>query len=332
MSSMKRDARPNILFIMPDDHAAKAISCYGAGINNTPNLDRIAKEGMQFNHCYVTNSICTPSRASILTGTYNHVNNVTTLDSKLDRSLPNVAKHLRSSGYATGMFGKWHLGEGQQHQPSGFDEWEVVPGQGQYYDPIFIGKDGQKVHKGYVTDITTDKTIDFTKTRGEDKPFFVLCHHKAPHRPWQYDPKHKDLYKEPIALPDTFTDEYKNRTKAAAAAKMRVEEDMTYLDLGLVQPEGGEEYGQLVVQDSWTWTDRKVPSPEDVTSLRLIDKATGENFTFKTKDDLSRFKYQRYMQRYLRTIQSIDDNVGRLLDWLDQEGLSDNTMVIYTCK
>jgi arylsulfatase A-like enzyme len=328
----RQDERPNILFIMSDDHAAKSISCYGAGINNTPNLDRIAKDGMLFNHCYVTNSICTPSRASILTGTYNHVNNVTTLDSKLDRNLPNVAKHLRTGGYTTGIFGKWHLGEGKLHEPSGFDQWEVVPGQGQYYDPIFIGKEGKTISKGYVTDIITDKTIDFIGNRDQEKPFFVMCHHKAPHSPWQYHPKHKDLYKDPIALPDTFTDDYKNRAKAAAAAKMRVEEEMTYLDLGLAQPEGGEEYGSLVIETSWTWTDRKIPMPEDVTSLRLIDKATGENYTFSTRDELSRFKYQRYMQRYLRTIQSIDDNVGRLLDWLDKEGLSENTVVIYTCE
>lgn len=323
--------RPNIVFIMSDDHAAKSISCYGAGINHTPHLDRIAQQGMLFNHCYVTNSICTPSRASIVTGTYNHVNNVTTLDGKLDSNLPNVAKHLRTAGYKTAMIGKWHLGEGKKHEPSGFDSWSVVPGQGQYFDPIFIDKDGPRKHKGYATDIITDKTIDFIEGVDKNQPFFVMCHHKAPHRPWQCHPKHRDLYQEPIVLPDTFTDDYKNRAKAAAAAKMRVEEDMTYVDLGLAQPEGGEEGGKLLIEGAWNWNERKLPCPDDVSNVRLVDLHTGENFTFKTKAELSRFKYQRYMQRYLRTIQSIDDNVGRLLDYLDSTGLGENTMVIYTC-
>lgn len=315
---------------MADDHASKAISCYGAGINHTPNLDRIAKEGMLFNHCYVTNSICTPSRATIITGMHNHVNGVLTLDGKLNKHLPNVAKHLRSHGYQTAMVGKWHLGEGDAHEPTGFDYWDVVPGQGKYYDPEFISSAGKARVSGYATDIITDKCIDFIQNRDENKPFFMMCHHKAPHRSWEFDPKHKDLYKESVKLPDTFSDDYKNRAKAAAAAKMRVECDMTYSDLGLVQPEGGSSIGELAIPGFDMWTERKVPMPDDVSKLSLIDKNTGEVFTFKTRSELSEFKYQRYMQRYLRCIQSIDDNVGRLLEYLDERGLSENTMVIYT--
>jgi len=324
--------KPNIIFIMSDDHAAKSISCYGGGLNHTPNLDRIAEQGMRFDHCYVTNSICTPSRATILTGQHNHVNGVFTLDSKLDSKLPNVAKHLRSfGGYQTAMYGKWHLGEGKAHEPQGFDDWDVVPGQGQYFDPSFINSKGPHIESGYVTDVITDKTIDFIDKRDHTKPFFVMCHHKAPHRPWEYDHKHKDLYTDEIKIPDTYDDDYKNRARAAAAAKMRVEVDITYTDLALAQPAGGSEVGELFFPGMWFLTDRKIPLPDDVTKMRpLVDKETGEKFIFKTKEELSKWKYQRYMQRYLRTIQSVDDNVGRLLDYLDQSGLSENTMVIYT--
>ena len=255
-------SRPNILFIMCDDHAANAISAYGSGLNQTPHIDRLADEGMRLDRCYVTNSICTPSRAAILTGTHNHVNLVTTLDTHLDNRLPNVAKHLRSSGYQTGMFGKWHLGEGRTHEPTGFDAWSVLPGQGDYFDPEMIGPDGPAIEPGYATDIITDKCLEFLDNRDTDRPFFLMCHHKAPHRPFVPHPRYDDLYTEDLHVPETFDDDYANRAAAAAAAKMRVREDMTYEDLGLVMP--------------------------------------------------------------------IDDNVGRMLDYLDAHGLTEDTIVIYT--
>ncbi|KAI0015458.1 N-acetylglucosamine-6-sulfatase [Xylariomycetidae sp. FL0641] len=320
--------RPNILFIMADDHASKAIGCYGAGINDTPNMDRIAKEGMRFNHCYVTNSICTPSRATILTGTHNHINGVYTLDSKINKTIGNVAKQLRSHGnYSTAMIGKWHLGEGVAHQPTGFDYWSVVPGQGEYFDPEFIEMGKPVFEEGYATDIITDKTLKFLDERPKDKPFFVMCHHKAPHRKWECHPRHRHLYQDDVKVPDTFDDEYKNRAKAAAIAKIRVASDLDYFDLGLAQPEGGREVGE---RHSARAGIRKVPFPEDVTKLRLVDKETGENFTFKTQDELRHWKYQRYMKRYLRTIAAIDENVGRMLDYLDEHNLTENTIVIYT--
>ncbi|KAL4771844.1 alkaline-phosphatase-like protein [Aspergillus nidulans var. acristatus] len=324
--------RPNIIFIMADDHASKSISCYGAGINHTPNLDRLAVEGMRFNHCYVTNSICTPSRAAILTGTHNHVNGVMTLNSEINNRLPNIAKQLRTGGYQTAMVGKWHLGEGKDHEPTGFDYWSVVPGQGEYFDPQFIGPNGMAREAGYATDIITDKSLNWIKVRDKDRPFFVMCHHKAPHRSWEHDPKHRHLYTDPIHLPDTFSDDYKNRAKAATVAKMRVAEDLTYGDLGLVQPEGGAALVGPKMIDSWWFNDRKVPAPgpEDVKKLRLMAKEDGRVFTFDTPRELAEFKFQRYMQRYLRTIQSIDDNVGRMLDFLDEEGLTENTVVVYT--
>lgn len=320
--------KPNILFIMSDDHAARAISAYGAGLNSTPNLDRIAHEGMRLDRCYVTNSICTPSRAAIMTGTYNHVNMVTTLDTHIDNRLPNVAKHLRADGYQTAIFGKWHLGEGKAHEPTGFDEWSVVPGQGEYFDPVMIDRDGPKAEKGYATDIITDKCLDFLGRRDPDRPFFLMCHHKAPHRSFEPHPRHRHLYADgTLPVPETFTDDYSNRAAAAAAAKMRIRSDMTYKDLGLVQPEGGDEVGELLLAG---WSQRKVPEIRDGEQLRLIDGATGENHVFTDPHELALFKYQRYMMRYLQTIAAVDENVGRLLDYLDAEGLRDNTMVIYT--
>jgi len=319
--------RPNILFIMADDHASKAISCYGHGINHTPHIDRLAHEGMRMNHCYVSNSICTPSRAAILTGTYNHVNGVMTLADSINNRLPNVAKHLRTSGYQTAIFGKWHLGEGAAHEPTGFDSWAVVPGQGDYHDPVFHEPAGAVSYPGYVTDIITDKSLAWLHARDKTRPFMLMCHHKAPHRSWEHHPKYRDHYRADIALPDTFDDDYKNRARAAGQAKMRIADDMTYLDLGLVQPEGGAEVGEPLLPGHAT---RKLPNPPDVRSLRLIDKDTAEVFTFESQAEYDHFKFQRYIKRYLRTIASIDESVGRLLNYLDEEGLADNTLVIYT--
>lgn len=320
--------RPNILFIMCDDHAAKAISAYGYGINETPNIDRLAQEGMRLDHCYVTNSICTPSRAAIITGTYNHVNAVTTLDTHLDNRWPNAAKHLRASGYQTAMFGKWHLGEGPAHEPAGFDEWCVLPGQGEYFDPEMIDRNGASIRPGYVTDVITDLCIDWLDQRDEDRPFFLMCHHKAPHRSFEPHPKYRGLFADKdVRVPDTFDDDYRNRARAAAAAKMRIRDDMTYKDLGLVQPEGGDEIGELAIVGQ---RDRKVPTPDDLSNLVLVDQLTGEQFRFETHEELAHFKYQRYMKRYLRTVASVDESVGRLLDWLDASGEAENTLVLYT--
>ena len=315
--------RPNIIFIMSDDHAAQAISAYGHGINQTPNIDRLAKEGMRLDHCYVTNSICTPSRAAIITGTHNHINRVTTLDTHIDNRMPNVAKHLQQGGYQTAIIGKWHLGEGPRHEPTGFDTWSVVPGQGAYYNPEFIGPDGIEKIPGYVTDITTDKALNFIEQRDTDKPFFLMCHHKAPHRPWHPREDHRGTYTDPIPTPKTFDDDYMNRANAASAARMRITHDMTYWDLDLVQPTtaDGRKLGTVECM---------IPSPDDLEGFELMCRLTGEKFTFQTHQELKEFKYQRYMRKYLQTVHSIDDNVGRLLEYLDEKGLAENTLVIYT--
>ena len=316
--------RPNILFIMSDDHASQAMSCYGSRVNTTPNLDRIANEGVLFNHCYVTNSICTPSRATILTGTHNHVNRVTTLATHIDNRMPNVAKHLQQAGYQTAIVGKWHLGEGPRHCPTGFDYWSVIPGQGIYHDPLFIEMGEERIEPGYVTDITTDKSIAWLESRDPSRPFFLMCHHKAPHRPWDPKPEHRSLYADPIPTPDTFDDDYANRARAAEAAHMRIAEHMTYDDLDLVQLAEAPGYTLGMGHH------KMVPHPEDLEGFSLRCRNTGEHFTFESREELKRFKYQRYLQKYLQCVHSIDLNVGRLLDYLDASGLAENTVVIYT--
>lgn len=281
--------RPNILFIMSDDHAAHAMSCYGSRINQTPNLDRIAQDGVRLDNCFCTNSICAPSRATILTGTYSHVNGVETLREKIDGRQETVSKLLQQAGYQTAMIGKWHLGHGGHHDPTGFDYWNVLPGQGDYHNPKMYDMGTLRQYEGYATDIITDLSLDWLRGRDTEKPFFLMCHHKAPHRPWEPDEKHMHLYEDQeIPYPETFDDDYSNRAKAAAAAQMRIEHDLKPVDLKFDPPAG------------------------------------------LSGHELKKWKYQRYIKDYLRCVASIDDNVGRLLDYLDDEGLTENTIVIYT--
>jgi arylsulfatase A-like enzyme len=279
------DAPPNILYIMADDHAAHAISAYGSRINRTPNIDRIAQQGVRFDNCFCTNSICTPSRAVILTGQYSHLNGVKTLNDALDPERQNVAKLLQGAGYQTAMVGKWHL----QKDPSGFDYWNILPGQGVYHDPVFIEMGKRSKRTGYCTDLIADYSLDWLKRRDPKKPFYLMCHHKAPHRPWQPDEKHAHMY-DGADVPEPFNlfDHYENRSKAAANATLKVGENMTK-------------------------TDVKRDIPPDLKG-----------------DALRKWAYQYYIKDYLRCIASVDDNVGRVLDYLDAEGLAKNTLVIYT--
>jgi len=309
--------QPNILFIMSDDHAAHAMSCYGSVINTTPNLDRIAEEGMRFDNCFCTNSICTPSRATILTGTYNHINEVTTLSTHMDNRLNTFPKMLKNGGYQTASVGKCHLGQGPAHWPTGFDYWNVLPGQGLYHDPVMIEMEEEKVLPGYVTDIVTDKALAWLDRRDRDKPFMLMLHHKAPHRPWDPDEKHARMYAdEEIPYPETFDDTYENRSSAAAAAEMRVEKNFHSRDLKIKTPEGFRENEMLLV-------------PESVDGYELED-LDGTVYTFNSHDELKKWKYQRYIKDYLRCIASVDDNVGRVLDYLDEQGIADDTIVVYT--
>jgi arylsulfatase A-like enzyme len=304
-------ARPNILYIMADDHAANAISAYGSSVNLTPNIDRLAREGMRFDKCFCVNSICTPSRATILTGKYSHMNGVPVFN-RFDGSQPTVAKYLQAAGYHTGMLGKWHLGS----DPTGFDEWTIFPGQGSYINPVFLEPAGPRLIKGYATDIVTDLAIDFLKRRPQDRPFFLMCHHKAPHRNWIPDEKHRMQFKDrQIPEPPTLYDDYATRSDAIRECEQKVFQDLTRNDLKLVPPAG------LDTAAKARWLAVKPTSVEIVRN--------GQTVTL-TGDELNKWKYQRYMQDYLACVQSIDDNIGRLLAWLDQSGLASNTVVIYT--
>ena len=210
----QKQTKPNIIFIMSDDHAAHAISCYGSKINETPNIDRIAEEGMRFDNAFCTNSICAPSRAAILTGRYNHMNGVKTLGDDFDSRQQTVQKIMQDDGYQTALIGKWHLGHGGIHNPMGFDYWNVLPGQGVYHDPELYEMGEKKVYEGYVTDILTDLSLDWMKGRNKDEPFMLMCHHKAPHRPWDPDKKHAHMYEDVhIPEPETFNDDYSNVRK-----------------------------------------------------------------------------------------------------------------------
>jgi len=307
---------PNIIFIMTDDHASHAISSYGSKINKTPNMDRIAKEGMLFNNCFCTNSICAPSRATILTGTHTHVNNVRTLCDKLDNNILTFPKLLRENGYQTAIIGKWHLGQGEKHWPKGYDYYNILPGQGDYFDPEMVENGKVKKMSGYVTDIITDESLKWLDNRDKKKPFLLLCHHKAPHRPWLTHERYKDRYKEDVIPPVTFNDDYKNRAQAAKRAKMRVDRDFNALDLKIKTPKG---YKLL----------ESLPMPDDVTTLKY-ETYEGDIVTFKTKEELKNWKYQRYIKEYLRCIDCVDDNIGRILDYLDENNLAEDTMIVYT--
>ena len=302
---------------MSDDHASHAMSCYGSVINTTPNLDRLATEGMRFDNCFCTNSICTPSRATILAGTYNHVNGVTTLSTKMDNRINTFPKMMQAEGYETAIVGKWHLGQGPEHWPTGFDYWNILPGQGLYHDPVMVEMGEEKTVPGYTTDIITDRSLEWLESRDADKPFLLLLHHKAPHRPWDPDDVHAEMYRDDeLPYPDTFDDDYATRSSAAAAAEMRIERDMNYRDLKLKAPEGVDIRAKLAV-------------PESIEDYALED-LTGRSYTFESKDALKKWKYQRYIKDYLRCIASIDDNVGRVLDYLDRKDLADDTIVVYT--
>ncbi len=285
--------RPNIIFIMSDDHAAHAISAYSSRLINTPNLDRLAREGMRFDNCFATNAICTPSRAAILTGKYAHLNGVPVFN-HIDSSQPMLQKYLQQSGYYTGLIGKWHLGGNDPQRPddgkpTGFDYWNILPGQGAYFDPMMIEMGARKKLTGYTTDLITDLAIEFLKNRPADKPFLLMYHHKAPHRNWQPDEKHRRQFEQvEVPEPATFNDDYAGKSDASRQATMHIDRDLTDSDL-------------------------KMPPPAGLSGQAL-----------------KKWKYQRYMRDYLACVAAVDDNIGRFLNYLDQSGLAENTIVIYT--
>jgi arylsulfatase A-like enzyme len=304
--------QPNILFIFSDDHAYQAISAYGDSrrLLETPNIDRIAKSGMRFDRCLVPNSICGPARATILTGTYNHINGfVNNSNSRFDGSQTTFPKLMQKAGYQTAIVGKWHL----MSDPTGFDFWQILPGQGVYYNPPMI-RMGERIQvPGYVTDIVTDVALDWLKHRDKSKPFVLMAQHKAPHREWEpalrylnFD--HDRVYPEPA----TLFDDYSGRGIAEHDQDMTIEKTMTDRDVKLVAP------AQLTPEQRKEWDAYYEPRNAKFRAANLQGK------------DLVRWKYQRYMHDYLATLKAVDESVGKLLDYLEQEGIADNTIVIYS--
>ena len=309
-----RTQRPNILFIMADDHACNAISAYGgrlAKVAPTPNIDRLAREGMRLDRCYVTNSICTPSRAVILSGQHSHTNSVRTLVDAFpgpDAETPNVAEILRQSGYATVLLGKWHL----RSQPWGFDYWKVAPGQGFYYDPVFVSSSDKIPYtprvrrdavrsKGYYTDLVTDFALDWLKNHDRDQPFFMMLHHKAPHGKWEPAPRHK-RYLADVKIPEpaSLWEDFSHRSPATR-------------DMGT------------------SITSRLAPRRTMVADVQKANWPAGAvDLSGLTQREQGQAAYQKYLHDYLGCVKAVDENVGRVLDYLDASGLAERTLVIYT--
>jgi arylsulfatase A-like enzyme len=286
----KQARYPNIIFIMSDDHASHAISAYGSKINETPNIDRLAEQGIRFDNCFCTNSICAPSRAVILTGKYSHLNGVKGNKTEFNGSQQTLPKLLQQAGYQTAIVGKWHL----KSPPTGFHYSNVLPGQGAYHDPVMIENGISSKQTGYVTDIITDRALTWLKKQeSSTSPFFLMLHHKAPHGNWESDEKHMKMYTDDIALPDTFDDDYKTRTATIKNNTLHV---------------GPEQW------------DRHFKA-----RLKRGDIPKG-----LTKQQQRQWVYQKYMKSYLRCVASVDNNVGRVLDYLDRSGLRENTIVVYT--
>jgi arylsulfatase A-like enzyme len=279
--------RPNVVFIFSDDHAAHALGAYGgqlAKLDPTPHLDQLAAQGMRFSRAFVTNSICTPSRATLLTGKYSHHNGVPVFN-PIDPKQPVFTTALQQAGYHTAIIGKWHLGT----DPVGFDDWEILPGQGAYWNPMLYTAQGKRKYEGHTSQVITDLAIQRLETFGKQEPFFLMVHHKAPHRNWQPAPQHAAKYKDlTIPEPETLFDDYATRGDGLRTQQQSIARDLNRTDLKQDPPPG------------------------------------------LSGDDLTRWKYQRYMQDYLACVQGVDDSVGQIVKWLDEHGLKDNTVVFYT--
>jgi arylsulfatase A-like enzyme len=312
---------------MSDDHGYQAISAYDGTLNKTPNIDRLADEGIRFTQSFVTNSICAPSRAVMLTGTYNNINGVINNSIVFDSSQITYPKLLRQAGYQTALFGKWHL----KSPPSGFDYWSVLPGQGDYYNPDFITMGKRERKQGYVTDLITDEFIKWMENRNKEKPFCVLLHNKAPHRNWMPDLKHISMFEdENLPIPETYYDDYSTRSAAPREQKMSIAKDM-YFDYDLKYTNYDNMPGGRYLKGAW----KRIHGRLDDNEMKVWDSVYDIRNTEFEKLSLSgkklaEWKYQRYIKDYLRCIASVDDNIGRVLDYLDKNGLKDNTIVIYT--
>lgn len=330
----QKDQRPNIVFIMSDDHAFQAISAYGHGLNKTPNIDRLAREGVIFTQACVTNSICAPSRAVMLTGKHSFVNG------KVDNVRPfnwdqnNFPKMLQQNGYQTAMIGKIHL----DGLPRGFDYSAVLPGQGEYYNPVFIVNGKKEQIHGYVTEITTDLALDWLKQRDANKPFCLLYHQKAPHREWLPAEKYyKEYTKMKFKEPATLFDDYEGRGTAAKSAEMNILNHMNWggdskIPAGIMDELGIQEtsnWGKKALKNNLERMDAQQRAAWDSVYNPLIEEFK-KQYSSMSQEDLMRWRYQRYMQDYLACIASVDEGVGEVLDFLEANGLTENTIVVYT--
>ncbi|MFI4861106.1 MAG: sulfatase [Phycisphaerales bacterium JB063] len=319
--------RPNIIFIFTDDHAPHAISAYGSVINETPNIDRLAHEGVLFRRSYCCNSICGPSRAAILTGLHSHANGFMQNGNRFDGHQQTFPQLLQRHGYQTAIYGKWHLNS----DPVGFDDWAILPGQGDYYNPNFIFPDGNRRVEGYCTDVTTDMALHWLENgRDTDKPFVLMCQHKAPHRSWMPGPQELNMYDdETIPEPDTLFDDYAGRTPAAADNEMEIDRHMSF-GYDLMCPIDDNEWlmngyrnsmNRMTDAQRTTW-DAAFEEENDAFRAAMADM---------THEEIVRWKYQRYIKNYLRCVAGVDRNVGRVLDWLDDNPeIAANTIVIYS--
>lgn len=326
-STLKQEEnkRYNIVYIMSDDHTAQMMSCYDTRFVETPNIDRLAKDGVRFTNSFVANSISGPSRACLLTGKHSHINGFKDNEtSYFDGNQQTFPKILKESGYETAIIGKWHL----QSLPTGFNYWEILPGQGDYYNPYFITENDTIQNEGYVTNLITEKSIDWLENkRDKNKPFCLMIHHKAMHRNWMPELKNLPLYENQIfEIPDNFFDNYENR-QAAAEQEMSIDKDMDLIyDLKMLQ-EGKDSklknvylniLETLTQEERNAWDKFHAPIIKDFYNQKLSGR------------DLAIWKFQRYMKDYAKTLKSLDDNVGRILDYLEKSGLADNTIIIYT--
>ena len=325
--------RPNILFFFTDDHAPHSIGAYDGwlkDVNPTPNIDQLARQGMLFQNSFCTNSICGPSRAVILTGKHSHINGFKHNGNLFDGSQQTFPKLLQKTGYQTAILGKWHL----KSKPEGFDYWQVLPGQGDYYNPFFLTPNGRKRINGYCTDIVTDLAIDWLKEgRDSDKPFMLMCQHKAPHRTWMPPLRHLNLYDDQdIPEPKTLFDKFEDNASPARFQEMEIDRHMDLVYDLFLSPDDNWDPENALATDKSGYRNMQKMTPEQLKIWHAAYEPKNEAFrkaNLKGKE-LVRWKYQRYIKNYLRCIKGVDDCVGRVMDYLKESGLDKNTIVIYS--
>lgn len=324
----QKQQRPNILFIMTDDHTTQAMSCYGGNLINTPGMDRLAEEGMRFNNCYATNALSGPSRACILTGKFGHINGFTDNAGAFDSSQQTFPQLLSESGYQTAIIGKWHLISEPQH----FDYWSILSGQeeqGDYYNPDFIENGVHIQEEGYVSHVITKKAIDYIASRDKSKPFCLMVHHKAPHRNWMPAPEHIGEYANTVfPEPANLFDDYQNRGRAAKEQDLSISNSITEdWDLKLLSRE-------KLLQDTTNRLSKVYRRMQPQAQARwdsVYAKRAAEYYGVKrTEKEMISWKYQQYMQDYLATVLSVDESISELMEYLEQIGELDNTLIVYT--